>query len=76
MGETFLERPARAGGTGGCSGNGGSGTLLVPPMVGWVGGSQGLASTPNRGNTHPKGRGCSMGGPRAEPEVVWERDWV
>lgn len=46
MGETFLERPARAGGTGGCAGNGGSGTLVVPPMVrvGWC--PQGLAPTP------------------------------
>lgn len=51
MGETFLERPARAGGTGGCSGNGGSGTLLLPPMVreGW--GSPRLGSHPRLGVT-------------------------
>lgn len=51
MGETFLERPARAGGTGGCSGNGGFGTLLVPPVagVGWR--SPRLGSHPRVGLT-------------------------
>lgn len=28
-----------------------------------------------RVNAHPKGCGCCVGGARAEPEVVWERDW-